>query len=144
MEYKPSTLDSDRVSFIEVVSLSLQTNKQNNQKLSSIIEFKNPIINALEKGNPSFIANGKDSQKIANLFRQLSYDIQFRCHIPPYGFKFHFSDATTMCVSVCWECNNGHVWLSDASNQRGWFSFDASSKPAQDLLEICRINLSYS
>lgn len=95
------------------------------------------MLNALEKSSPSFIANDADAQTIAQFFRQLPQAESYRCHIPPYGFKFHLCDGTTNYVSLCWECNNAYVWMPDAVIRRTGFAFDGKSESAQELFKLC-------
>lgn len=131
--YKPSSLG--KVSFVEVVSLELSL-KELNGSFIRLDKPRNPICDALERARPSFLANDEDASEIATLYRQLPPSIPDRCHNPPYGFKFHLSTSSFVSVSLCWECNNAMVWLSDLS-ERKFFTFDRQSKPALELFELC-------
>lgn len=134
--YEPASLGP--VSFVEVVSLIPEFDRHNGPIRVRFKDPDNPVLDALERANPSFIANNGDAQIIAQLFRELSYGEPDRCHIPPYGFKFHLTNTNTVFVSLCWECNNAAVWLSNVDNISNGFNFNAQSESAQELLKFCR------
>ena len=126
-----------KVSYIEVVSLE-PLQKERNGMLVRFQDPINPTLDALERGNPSFLANGSDAHHIAGLYRQLEPDMQYRCHLPPYGFKFHLVNSNVVIASLCWRCNNAAVWISSSLHKTTGFTFNGESQPALELLNICR------
>ena len=133
--FEPKTIGN--ISFIEVVSLISPIQEIYTQKISPVVDANNQINCALKKGYPSFIVYEEEAQIIANLFRQLPSSVPFRCHIPPYGFKFHLDNGNVIYIELCWQCHSGQVWFSDVKNCETAFSFDADSEPAQKLFKLC-------
>ncbi len=54
------------------------------------------------------LIEGQVVQDIANLFRQLPPGEPARCHIPPFGLRFHSPEGLRRECSICWMCNNIH------------------------------------
>ena len=100
-------------------------------------------IISLEKPYNSFIVNETEAQTIAHLFRQLPEGESYRCHIPAYAFKFHLCDTTTIYTDLCWQCHSAGVEIRKNNEliNKTAFTFDAKSKPAIELLEICSLHL---
>ena len=133
--YDPSTLG--KVALVEVVSLIPEFDERNGSLWIRFQDPSNPVLDALQRTMPSFIANDSDAQAIATLYRQLPPAEPDRCHTPPYGFKFHLSNSDIIYASLCWQCNTANVWLTTPDRQRG-FTFDGQSEAAQELFDICR------
>jgi hypothetical protein len=78
---------------------------------------------------------GQAAQAIASLWRQLPPDQQARCHIPPYGLRFH-SDSGLICeASICWQCNNIY---GQACGEGFVYEFDALANASRRMLAMLR------
>lgn len=85
---------------------------------------------------PCVRVTGAPAQRIAALWRRLRPDEQARCHIPPFGLRFHAGDVLVLQVSVCWECNNVFGYLGPQGSREIHLSFDAASSNARELLSL--------
>ena len=75
------------------------------------------------------------AQQIADLWRKLPLGEQSRCHIPPFGLRFHFNGELQLQASICWKCDN---ISGDAKGNSFWYAFDAQHETSQKLLALCK------
>ncbi|BCM90891.1 hypothetical protein IAD21_02754 [Abditibacteriota bacterium] len=83
--------------------------------------------------SPCGRVSGELAREIAQLWRQLPYDQQKRCHTPPYALRFFRGGVEVLYSSICWECNN--IWITEAGVHK-YAEFDARSKGAKRLLQL--------
>jgi hypothetical protein len=63
------------------------------------------------------------------------------CHDPAYGFRLYRGSRLMAETSVCWHCNNYYVEVWPLGS--GWYGFEADSKFAIELLNLCDSLLPY-
>jgi hypothetical protein len=84
---------------------------------------------------PSFALSESDSQRAAELWRQLPLDEMYRCHTPSFGLRFVRGGEVIVQASVCFKCNN---IFGDQRGENICYVFDSQSPVAQELLQLCR------
>lgn len=78
---------------------------------------------------------GEAARAIASLWRKLPPGEQARCHIPPYGLRFHSASGSVCEASICWQCNNIY---GQAGSEEFDFEFDAQAAISRQLLAAIR------
>jgi hypothetical protein len=81
------------------------------------------------------VLDATTAQRAAFLWRRLRPAEQYRCHTPPYGFRFLIDDRLVVEASLCWECNN--AFGRDAHGDVH-FTFDPSLPAALELLDLAK------
>lgn len=76
-----------------------------------------------------------ETQKVVTLWNALQESEQARCHIPGYALEFCSESGPILVAAICWQCNN--ISISGSQADSDWRTFDASSKPAKELLALC-------
>ena len=94
-----------------------------------------PISDRFDIHSTTHISEKRVVNAIGDLWRNLAPGEQDRCHIPPYGLRFHQGDTKILEASICWECNNILITLPDGA---AGYSFDGKSESAQKLLRLLR------
>lgn len=73
--------------------------------------------------------------QIVELIRRLPDAEPMRCHTPPFGLLFLRDGRTIGHLTICWKCN---TIQGEAEGNRLSRSFDAASRAARELLELCK------
>jgi len=77
-----------------------------------------------------------DADRILELWNALPEGEGARCHLPGFALELRQAGEAIFVAALCWECNNVSIAGREAVIEKRLF--DASSKPAQELLERCR------
>jgi hypothetical protein len=91
------------------------------------------ILGAADR--PCVRVEGVQALQIATLWRRLSSGEEDRCHIPPFGLRFHAGGNLILQVSVCWGCNNIYGYRGD---RKIHLRFEATSSDARELLSLLK------
>jgi hypothetical protein len=78
---------------------------------------------------------GRDTERLAKLWRRLPPGHQMRCHTPRIGLCFRSGERIVCQGSICWKCHNIY---GDVAGAHFCYEFDADSKPSKTLLSEIR------
>ena len=78
---------------------------------------------------------GSVAQDIADLWRQLPFAGQMRCHIPPFALRFFQNNQMVLHASICWMCNN--IWVIQ-DNKHYTIEFDARADVSRQLFLLLK------
>jgi hypothetical protein len=85
----------------------------------------------------SKVLKGAEAQKVASLWRRLSYTSSLAaCHEPAYAIKFYSGERLIAYASVCWSCNS--IFFITPNLHRTQ-SFAGGNKRGERLSEIFRL-----
>jgi hypothetical protein len=85
----------------------------------------------------SRVLKGAEAQKVASLWRRLSYTSSLSaCHEPAYAIKFYFRKKLIAYASVCWACNSIFFITPNLQQTQG---FAGGDKRGEKLSEIFRL-----
>ena len=77
-----------------------------------------------------------DADRILELWNALPEGEGARCHMPGFALELRQAREAIFVAALCWECNNVSVAGREAVIETRLF--DATSREAQELLELCR------
>lgn len=118
-EFLPYTRNLPVIDKIELLKLELKDDRWNGKIAASKV------------------LKGAEAQKVASLWRRLSYTSSLAaCHEPDYAIKFYSRERLIAYASVCWSCNS--IFFITPNLHRTQ-SFAGGNKRGEQLSEIFRL-----
>ncbi len=121
------SLFMNKIDKVEVISL-VHAPRSADQIAETIRETK--CIAAIE-------LNKIEIEEFRNLWNSLRFGEEYRCHRPYFAIRVNDGSAACITLTLSWDCNNIHIYVSDNMTACGSRIFNSETRDAQDLLKLC-------